>query len=212
MPPPTLRRESKCLPTMYQELITYHILDENCTTFRCVNETLTEDVFAKLVNFKDELEAQESYKQFETKIEKNQMIIARWNLKENKDVSRNLGCFRNSYESTSASIDQDDDISLINLRYPIKFARPVVLKIYYAIKKTLSAHCKLVLASIDNNEDEFDLANDYITKWNSYSAAIKELNSKYKIYTNLFDDIYKKLHENAPQIPAFCLLRLMAIQ
>mmetsp|Transcript_17538 Transcript_17538/g.17494 ORF Transcript_17538/g.17494 Transcript_17538/m.17494 type:complete len:274 (+) Transcript_17538:75-896(+) len=159
MPPPTLRRESKCLPTIFQELLTYYLIDESPGALPSFDDFMTEDILAKLFDWSERLE-----NEFKGSIEKNQFTIARWALKDPKFDLWTASPLRLSIESTTDTYDQEDDLCQLNQKFPLKNSSPYLIKLYYAIKKTSSLHCKLTLASILENENDLSLCNDYITK------------------------------------------------
>ncbi|CAG9333857.1 unnamed protein product [Blepharisma stoltei] len=205
IPFPVLRRDKKIYSTLFQEMLAYQ---ESGPSLRLSTNALTESVIFELFKNHKNLEVE-----FATQVEISQLIIAKWNLRAKSEiVLRKMSIGALSSKSTAVSIDQESELMNIYFTFPLKNAKPVVLKLHRAIKCTISKYCQIALASILDYCDLAEQCNQYIIKWNAFCASMKELNAMYMSFNEAFNKVFKKKAEISPNGPQFSIMRLMALQ
>lgn len=214
-----LRRESvSLLSTTLQEMLA----DANSAEpDEMYLPSLTASTVQKLDDFYCDLLDEVSYMQFDNETKLNQLLIARWNLRKHKAAKLE---YQGSYLLTSAASTyvtarsyEDSALDLTYTNFPLKDAESFLLKLYSVIKASVGFHCKHSYQVLKSFGELVEMSSRYVIavrviQWNAFCAAVSSIDTDYRAFSLLVNDICNVLHEGTPKNPMFSVMRLMVIQ
>lgn len=89
--------------------------------------------------------------------------------------------------------------------------QPFILKFVYVLVQTFKIHCEMVVNYLKEFDSSYDFLSEYAKRWNAYTAAIKELDERFRCISNIINYIYAQKWKDFTQVPLFSIMRCMVI-
>lgn len=227
MPIPCLTREGKAYSSFLQDALAQKLYIADAGLYMTGIGDRIDAIFnimADLDLHSNKLFSEVTYMQFSSSLDRDLLAIARWHLRKptTDKVEESSIIPAESPQSTSASLTHEEfnavleSIHLTLTSASSQAPKPFLLQIYYAIKNSISWHCKLTKSVLTQYSDEYSLLREYgkrvtFIQWSAYSAAISTIEASFDPYNLLFNDIYDVICEGLPRKPDYSILRTMVI-
>jgi hypothetical protein len=218
LPLPKLRRETVCqLRTTLQEMLAdAFTIDHDPMSLPSLSESLVQT----LDEAANELFHEVRSKQFDSPIDQDLLVIARWNLRipKHKDITwYKAASWSGASTSYTANFEDNFPLEQTYLNHSLTTATPYLLKLYTVIQSTSAFYCKLYRSLLGRSGELVQLSSWYVAyvrpmQWSAYCAAVSKLSTDFKAFSSLVNDICNAKRDDMPTSPPFSVMRLMVVE
>lgn len=206
LPDVALRRENDYFPTVFQDIIANEV--GNASTEQIGYKT--EDPEAQILQLIDE-HSFDLLNEFNDKFDKNCLTLAKFmcTVKQQTKDGMEVEPDELYHSWSTAGSYRAPELQLALAVRDKNPSKAFVLKIFHILENSLNQFCKMTFMVLSQQSDAYQLLVEYTRRWQAYSASMSRLNTAYRPFTDLFNDIYDHINPDMSEAPNMSLARLM---